>query len=161
MKRVLTAAILLWAGSAVAEDMVAPIELAPGRSTFLRTPSPFRTVSASNPEVADVNPTDQDNAIILLGRSVGTSDLIILDAQGHTVLRTTIVVRDPRQIVVRRPTDRRTKVGPVDDEFITCNPGCIPVSKRAPPPSTANGGIEQPPPAVSGPSRSEHTAAGN
>jgi hypothetical protein len=56
MKRFLTSAILLWAGTAVAQDTVPAIELAPGRSTILRTPNPFRTVSASNPEVADPRP---------------------------------------------------------------------------------------------------------
>jgi transposase-like protein len=37
MKRFLTSAILLWAGTAVAQDTVPAIELAPGRSTILRT----------------------------------------------------------------------------------------------------------------------------
>ena len=45
---------------------VAPIELTPGRSTILRTPSPFRTVSASNPEVADVTPHRSGQRPILL-----------------------------------------------------------------------------------------------
>jgi hypothetical protein len=151
MKWFLTAAILLCAGPAVAQDTVAPIELMPGHSTILRTQRPFSMVSASNPAVAHVNPTDHDNAIILLGRSVGTSDLIILDAQGQTVLRTRIVVRGPHQIVVQRPIDRRGRIGPVDNSFVTltytCNPGCTPVSKHAPLP-TSNG-IELPPPVPS------------
>jgi hypothetical protein len=61
------------------------------KTHVLRLPAPASAVVIGNPKIADVS-VHSDNTLFLLGRGYGETDILILDAQGNTILHTDIRV---------------------------------------------------------------------
>jgi pilus assembly protein CpaC len=73
--------------------MIAPINIFVGQSALLRTPWPVKSVSIAEPKIADVqviNPTD----LVVQGKSIGTTDLIIWGDGGNAQHAQVLVTAD-------------------------------------------------------------------
>lgn len=71
-------------------DITPPLKLVAGKSTLIRLPAATRRLSVSDPEVADVvliNPRE----IYMLGKKVGSSNVFVWGADGHTTIMDVIV----------------------------------------------------------------------
>ena len=97
----------------VAIDQSAPLSL----------PAGAQKVMIGNPAIADINVLDARTAV-LLGRSFGATNVLVLDARGRTLME--------RQVVVSSPDANRVSVyhsdpmglyGQKVDNF-TCSPRC-------------------------------------
>ena len=84
------AVVLLSASSALAGTLKVPLD----QSTRVSLARPARDVVVSNPRVADVSLLDARN-IVVLGKSYGTTSLLIVDAAGRTIADHQIVVSSP------------------------------------------------------------------
>ncbi|HEY9217778.1 MAG TPA: pilus assembly protein N-terminal domain-containing protein [Phenylobacterium sp.] len=88
MRLVLTAlAALVLATPALAEPMRINID----QSSRLRLSSPARDVLLGNPAVADVTMLDTRN-LVILGKSYGTTHLLVIDTAGRTIVDRNLVV---------------------------------------------------------------------
>src|SRR5262245_42743366 len=88
----LLAGLAFWAlgsDAALAQDAV---RVRPGYATVLKFDKAFSTVVIGDPQVADVLPRG-DRAVLLSGRAVGTTNLIVLDADSNELFNTTVIVR--------------------------------------------------------------------
>jgi Flp pilus assembly secretin CpaC len=100
-----TALTVVFAGSAAAAPaLVVPID----QSRTLPLPRGTRDVLIGNPAIADVNVLDPGKAVVV-GRGYGTTNLIIIDQLGRTVM--------DRQVVVAAPADQVSVIrgGKVED----------------------------------------------
>jgi pilus assembly protein CpaC len=66
-----------------------------GKATILRLPEPIARVSVGNPLIADVT-TLTSNELYLLGKDVGTTNLIVWAKNGHPTVIDVTVAADPR-----------------------------------------------------------------
>lgn len=109
----ITAALTLtFAGQAVAAPaLVVPID----QSRTLPLPRGTRDVLIGNPAIADVNVLDAGKAVVV-GRGYGTTNLIIIDQLGRTVM--------DRQIVVAAPADQVSVIRGGKLENYACAGGC-------------------------------------
>lgn len=71
------------------------IELRPGAQTVIRLSRPFSSVTVGNPSVVDVIPRS-DRVITLMGRKVGSADIIVFD-NSVDIYRITATVGAPRE----------------------------------------------------------------
>lgn len=86
---------------------------------ILRINSPAATVVVGNPGVADVTIQDPQT-LILTGRSFGTTNLIVMDAQGNPIVDTLVdVVQGNNELVTVYQGAARTT--------LSCEPVCQPV----------------------------------
>jgi Flp pilus assembly secretin CpaC len=103
------------------------IELTAGFVKVLPIKLPFKTAASGNPAIADVRPGATDGAVLIFGRAVGTTNVIVLDETDQEVLSATVKVTADapeigRLVIVRgmlSPTDRN-KVS-----VFSCTPRCI------------------------------------
>lgn len=91
-------------------------------------------VTVVNPDIADVTPLG-GKRLIVLGRAVGQTDLLIYDRAGVKLLSAALVVtpQSERTVIVNRG---------VEEDTLICAPLCAPVSPRQAPP--AGGGAALP-----------------
>jgi Flp pilus assembly secretin CpaC len=117
-------AALALAGSAAAETLAVKLD----QSTRITVRQPIRDVVVGNPTVADVSLLDP-NSLIVVGKSYGVTNLLIVDRSGRTVL--------DRDIVVSAPDGGAMSLfrGPEQRSF-SCSPRC----ERMASPDKAPGG---------------------
>jgi hypothetical protein len=76
------------ASTARAEE---PIELSPGIVKLLRFDRPVGTVAVGDPSVADTF-APNDRSILLTGKTIGSTNLIVLDDSGRDLLSAAVIV---------------------------------------------------------------------
>ncbi len=91
------------------------------QSTPIALPAGAQRVMIGNPSIADINVLDARTGV-LLGRSYGTTNLLVLDARGRTLLERQIVVAssDLNRISVYRGDS----VNPSRVDNFACSPRC-------------------------------------
>jgi len=111
--------------SAAAEENAAPAEksgealvITVDRAKVFRVTRPAATVIIGNPAIADATIEDEQT-LVLTGRSFGVTNLIVLDAKGDPIVDETLVVRGHETNTVRiyRRSERET---------MACAPVCEP-----------------------------------
>ena len=88
------------------------------RAKVMRMSRPAQVVIVGNPSIADA--TVQDNqTLIITGKSFGTTNLIVLDAAGQSIADTIVTVTQPDDglVTVYRRASRQT---------LSCTPDCSP-----------------------------------
>ena len=112
----LAAATLAMAAPAPAEErptMLVTVD----QAVILRFPEPARSVIIGNPSIADATILNT-TMVVLTGRSFGTTNLIVLAADGTTIVDELVTVRSSDlQVTVFRRSIRET---------YSCNPTCEP-----------------------------------
>jgi Flp pilus assembly secretin CpaC len=87
-------ALLLAATSASAESLTVRLD----QNTRIRLSAPARDVVVGNPAIADVSvlgPRD----LVVLGKTYGVTNLLVVDARGRTIFEREIVVASPEASV--------------------------------------------------------------
>lgn len=109
----LTAAATLAAGGlARAQGMPVRID----EATRVTLPAPARDVFIGNPSVADVTVVDGRN-LLVMGKTYGVTNIVVLDARGRTIL--------DRQIVVSASDSGRVSFYRGPDVYnYACSPRC-------------------------------------
>jgi Flp pilus assembly secretin CpaC len=92
MRRIALVAVAaaLAASPALAETMTVRLD----QSARIRLAGPARDVVVGNPLVADVSMLDSRN-VVVLGKSYGVTNLLIVDRAGRTIIDRDIVVSAP------------------------------------------------------------------
>lgn len=90
-------------------------------------------VTVVNPEIADVTPLG-GKRLIVLGRAVGQTDLLIYDRAGVTLLSTALVVtpQTERTVVINRG---------IEEDTLVCAPLCASISPRQAAPPAGGGAL--------------------
>lgn len=86
---------------------------------IMRLPAKTSTVVIGNPVVADIS-VQKNGIVVVTGKSFGTTNLIVLDAEGGIVSESLVAVTAPKTddaILVQRGMTRET---------YSCNPSCQP-----------------------------------
>ena len=110
-------AMVLSASLAAAED-VAPLVVGIDRAKVMRISRPADVVILGNPAIADA--TIQDNqTLIITGRSFGSTNLIVLDAAGQPIADEIVNVTTTNDDVV-------TIYKRASRETLSCTPDCSP-----------------------------------
>jgi len=83
---------------------------------------PAEVVIVGNPGIADATIQDQQT-LIITGRSYGSTNLIVLDASGKAIAEETlsVVASDDNVVTMYRPVDKR-----VVRQTFSCTPDCSP-----------------------------------
>lgn len=116
---------VLASASQAAPTLSVPID----QSARVALPAGTRDVMIGNPTIADVNVIDSRNAVVL-GKSYGVTNLLVIDQLGRTVLE--------RQIVVSAPIGRVSVIRGAKVEDYACAAGCERAAAAAPPPASPN-----------------------
>jgi Flp pilus assembly secretin CpaC len=90
-RRLVTAAIV-WTGAAtVGAAAEGPVDVTIDFAKVMRLDTPARTVIVGNPGIADAS-IDNEKTLVLTEKTAGTTNLIVLDVNGHEILNSTIRV---------------------------------------------------------------------
>lgn len=111
-------------GPALAQGLPVRID----QASRVTLPAPARDVFIGNPSVADVTIIDGRN-LLVLGKSYGVTNIVVLDARGRTIL--------DRQIVVSASDDGRISFFRGPDVY---NYACSPRCERTPMPGERDSG---------------------
>ena len=105
-------------GQAGASESGEPVIVTVDRARVFRISRPAATVIIGNPSIADATIEDEQT-LVLTGRSFGVTNLIVLDAAGDPIIDQTLVVRGHETNTVRiyRRASRET---------LACAPICEP-----------------------------------
>lgn len=100
------------AAASPAETLIVEVD----RAALLRLSSPAATIILGNPAIADALVKDS-RMIVVTGKSYGSTNLIVLDGEGHTVEEVTLHVRAANDgiVTVQRGTSRVS---------LSCAPTC-------------------------------------
>jgi Flp pilus assembly secretin CpaC len=79
------------------------------KSTILRLDVPAVRISVGNPAVADITPISS-REVIVLGKAIGTTNLIIWDKSGVATMRDVIVTPEPVIAAPPPPSEERDAV---------------------------------------------------
>lgn len=115
--RILAGVVTILAAGAIAAK-AEPISVMVDRAKVMRVSRPADIVIIGNPAIADA--TIQDNrTLIITGRSFGTTNLIVLDAEGQAIADEIVTVGSPddQVVTVYRRASRQT---------YSCTPDCSP-----------------------------------
>ena len=98
------AALILFLADSAQAQTTQPsdaVQLTPGFTKLVRFDRTITTVVIGNPEVVDAR-AQTDRAIVLVGKAVGITNLIVLDDGGNEVFNSLVVVgaRDAGKVVV-------------------------------------------------------------
>ena len=122
-QRMMRAALLVLAlaglpGAAFADDLSVTID----HAKVMHVSRPADIVIVGNPGIADATIQDQQT-LIITGRSFGSTNLIVLDANGRAIAEETLNVQPSNDNVVSvyRTTDKR-----ITRETFSCTPDCSP-----------------------------------
>lgn len=112
-------ALLLTAGEAAAQTRREPIRIVIDRAMVMPMARPADTVIIGNPSIADATVRDA-KTLIVTGKSYGTTNLIVLDANGGQIGNEvlTVVPGEDEMVTVYRREARQT---------LSCTPTCAPV----------------------------------
>ncbi|MCU0881415.1 MAG: pilus assembly protein N-terminal domain-containing protein [Hyphomonadaceae bacterium] len=128
MRVILIAALSLLSTPALAQTMQLNVD----EAQPLRMQAPITGVAVGNAGIADVIVHDA-NTLFVLGKSVGTTNVVAVDARGRTVFSGVVEVRANEHnglVVVQR--------GPSNTTVIQCSDRCASVSSQfAPSPHNA------------------------
>lgn len=107
------AAALVLAGAAHAEDISIPINM----TAPMRLPQPAEGVSIGNPAIAGVSVQDE-RLLFITGRAYGTTNLVVVGANGRTIFSGRVTVTPDTQgtVTVQR--------GGSDTVSLACSPVC-------------------------------------
>jgi Flp pilus assembly secretin CpaC len=96
----------------------ADIAVAVDRAKVMRVSRPADVVIIGNPAIADATVRD-NQTLIITGHSFGSTNLIVLDAAGHSIAEEIITVTQPEDgvVTVYRRASRQT---------LSCTPDCSP-----------------------------------
>ena len=113
------------ASPAAAQDHDRPsyVRLAMHRSQVVRIPRPADTVVVGDPDIADVVLQDA-TTLVLTGKNLGETNLIILDEAGDPIVDETIVVAPPLNTTVSVFT-------PEGRSDFRCSPDCSEIAADA------------------------------
>jgi Flp pilus assembly secretin CpaC len=103
------------------------IELTAGFVKAFALKRAFKTAASGNPAIADVRPGATDSAILISGKAVGMTNVVVLNEMDQEVLSATVTVTadapEPGRLVIVRgmlaPTDKN-KVS-----VFSCTPRCV------------------------------------
>jgi Flp pilus assembly secretin CpaC len=102
------------AGSASAANE--PIDVTIDFAKIVKLPGPAHTIIVGNPGIADAN-VDDEQTLVLTGKTAGTTNLIVLDAEGSEVINSVVrVSSDIRQLT--------TVFYGVTRQTFSCSPVC-------------------------------------
>lgn len=124
-------AALALAGSAAAETLAVKLD----QSTRITLRQPIRDVVVGNPAVADVSLLDA-NSLVVVGKSYGVTNLLIVDRSGRTVMNRDIVVSAPdggAMSLFRGPEQRSFSCSPRCERM--ASPDKAPAGGAAPAPT--------------------------
>ena len=125
---------------ASAQDVLAQdtLNVMLNKSTVLKLDREVKTVVIGKSEIADVS-MESRNLMVISGKSVGETNLYVLDGNGEEIVRYNVVVapEDDRHVTVNRSTDALWTY--------SCNPRCVVIKNPTdvvgtafvPPPSAA------------------------
>jgi Flp pilus assembly secretin CpaC len=119
LSRLTLAGLALASAVAVIPAKADPIEVIVDRAKVMRVSRPADIVIIGNPAIADATIQDSQT-LIITGHSFGTTNLIVLDAQGQSIADETITVspQNDQVVTVYRRASRQT---------FSCTPDCSPV----------------------------------
>ena len=119
-----TASIAL-APAASADDLIVKYD----QSQLLRVPRPIAEIIIGNPSIADVT-VQASNMLVVTGKTFGTTNVIVLDADRN-------VIQDQRIVVIRDPARQVSLYKGTKRETYSCAPACNPALVAATTPSTS------------------------
>jgi hypothetical protein len=105
------------------------IQVTMGRSELLRPNREVKTIVVGNEAIADATLSDINDMIVLTGKTVGLTNLILLDADGNEILNATVQVTSATQ--GPRTTEVRVFRGAAETRYLcgigysNCNPAPI------------------------------------
>jgi Flp pilus assembly secretin CpaC len=116
--RLLIAAAVAAAGVSVSLPVRADVSVAVDRAKVMRVSRPADIVIVGNPAIADATVRD-NQTLIITGRSFGSTNLIVLDAEGQAIAEEIVTVTQPDDglVTVFRRASRQT---------YSCTPQCAP-----------------------------------
>jgi Flp pilus assembly secretin CpaC len=86
-----TALLVLVAVAAALPAAAADLSVRKNQSTAIRLSAPARDVVIGNPTIADVSVLDR-RSLVVVGKSYGVTNLLVMDHSGRTILNRQIVV---------------------------------------------------------------------
>ena len=114
------ASLLASAPSASADETVTL-----NKTHIMRLNSPAGATVVGNPEIADIS-VHSDNTLLVFGRGPGTTDILVLDTLGNTLVHTDINVIQP----VNR-NGVRLMMPNQNNRSYFCNPFCDPAPRMS------------------------------
>lgn len=102
-----------------AAEAAEPISVMIDRAKVMHIARPADTVILGNPAIADAVIQDSQT-LIITGRSFGSTNLIVLDANGQPIADELLTVQAPGDSIV-------TVYKRADRETLSCNPECGPM----------------------------------
>lgn len=113
---VLLASALIHGASALAEDNEDYLKISLDHARVLKLDRSVSKVIIGNDQIADATVADA-RTIVLTGRSFGTTNLVLLDADGNAIVdeRVIVALDEAKTIRVYRQTDRAV---------LSCAPNC-------------------------------------
>lgn len=93
------------------------------KTHLMRLNAPAGAIVVGNPKIADIS-VHSDTTILVFGRGYGTTDILVLDAHGNTLVHTDIdVIESPNPKAVRMMLPKQ------DNRSYFCNPFCEPAPR--------------------------------
>lgn len=117
-RALLLVATLAAGGTASANAADQSINVLIDQASLLKLDRPAAEIVVGNPSIADVS-VQSGKVLVLTGKSFGETNLIVLDADGKTIISKQLVVSEPRTgfVTVYRGTAQQT---------VHCAPYCTP-----------------------------------
>jgi len=116
---ILAAALSLAASSAFAQVLAVQID----QSARIALPAGARDVMVGNPAIADVS-MSEGGALVVLGRSYGQTNLLVVNGAGRTILE--------RQVLVTNPEAGHITIVRGRGSALVMNYACAPRCERTP-----------------------------
>ena len=112
----LCAGVLAFAGPSTAQDGPDLLRVFMNHARVLKLDRPVSKVIVGNSNVADATVADS-TTIVLTGRSFGTTNLVLLDAEGNAIAdeRVLVSIDEGNTVRVFRQTER---------SILSCTPNC-------------------------------------
>ncbi|MBX9633585.1 MAG: pilus assembly protein N-terminal domain-containing protein [Magnetospirillum sp.] len=126
-----------------------PVEVGAGQAVLLLLDHPARQVIIGDPSVADVS-VESPNRLVVFGKRVGGTSLIVLDGAHHPVLDAAVVVQPGGvgSITITYGTGKDVKTGGQSAVFV-CAATCVRAAEKpANAPAAAPQPAAPPPPAA-------------
>ncbi len=117
--------------SAAAADATSRVNVGLSQGVRLMVGGPAANVVVSNPAIADVTVVDA-HSVIVLGKSYGTTQVMVMDTTGRLLLDSIVTVSAPQE---GRMTYYRGPAAPVEFD---CSPRCQSISEKTQGPGAAS-----------------------